>query len=228
MVMTGVTLALDAAASAGTIAVLVDGMLCAERTVEMKRAGRELFFPQLLEVVREVGATPRDLARIVCGAGPGSFTALRVVGAIAKGLCEGTGCSLYGVPSLALIVAGDERTRGGGRWLATLDAMRGDRYLALVTVAANGEISGVESMGLAPAAGVAERAALLGATLIGPDEALAVAPHARGVARCDALVGTIGAADLASWEPIYGRLAEAQVKWEATHGRPLALDRLAP
>jgi len=27
--------------------------------------------------------------------------------------------------------------------------------------------------------------------------------------------------DLASWEPDYGRLAEAQVRWEAAHGRPL-------
>jgi tRNA threonylcarbamoyladenosine biosynthesis protein TsaB len=28
-------------------------------------------------------------------------------------------------------------------------------------------------------------------------------------------------ADLATWEPNYGRLAEAQVKWEAAHGRAL-------
>jgi tRNA threonylcarbamoyladenosine biosynthesis protein TsaB len=27
--------------------------------------------------------------------------------------------------------------------------------------------------------------------------------------------------DLASWEPDYGRLAEAQVRWEAAHGRSL-------
>ena len=30
------------------------------------------------------------------------------------------------------------------------------------------------------------------------------------------------AVDLDAWEPSYGRLAEAQVKWEAAHGRPLA------
>ena len=29
------------------------------------------------------------------------------------------------------------------------------------------------------------------------------------------------AADVAGWEPVYGRLAEAQVKWEAIHGRSL-------
>jgi tRNA threonylcarbamoyladenosine biosynthesis protein TsaB len=30
-----------------------------------------------------------------------------------------------------------------------------------------------------------------------------------------------GPVDRARWEPAYGRLAEAQVKWEAAHGRPL-------
>ena len=35
------------------------------------------------------------------------------------------------------------------------------------------------------------------------------------------LLDATPAADLARWEPMYGRLAEAQVKWEATHGRPL-------
>jgi tRNA threonylcarbamoyladenosine biosynthesis protein TsaB len=27
--------------------------------------------------------------------------------------------------------------------------------------------------------------------------------------------------NIGSWEPAYGRLAEAQVKWESAHGRPL-------
>ena len=33
--------------------------------------------------------------------------------------------------------------------------------------------------------------------------------------------GAIERVDLDRWEPDYGRLAEAQVKWEAAHGRPL-------
>jgi tRNA threonylcarbamoyladenosine biosynthesis protein TsaB len=43
-------------------------------------------------------------------------------------------------------------------------------------------------------------------------------PHARAVAP---LLGDImrdGPVDLAGWEPQYGRLAEAQVRWEAIHG----------
>ncbi len=226
MVNAGLTLALDAAASVGTIAVLRDGAVVAERRVEMRSAEEERFFPAVLGTLAEAGGDVGALARVVCGAGPGSFTALRVVGAIAKGLCEGGGLPLLAVPSLALIVAADARTRGGGRWLATLDAMRGDRYLALVAVAGDGTVRAVESLGLAPSAGIAARAAALGAEPIGPDEALRAEPHARGVARCAALIDAAGPVDLAAWEPVYGRLAEAQVKWEAAHGRALVAGRV--
>jgi tRNA threonylcarbamoyladenosine biosynthesis protein TsaB len=46
--------------------------------------------------------------------------------------------------------------------------------------------------------------------------------HARNAVACVALAIAAGPVDLARWEPMYGRLAEAQVKWEAAHGRPLA------
>ena len=35
------------------------------------------------------------------------------------------------------------------------------------------------------------------------------------------MIDATPAADLAMWQPAYGRLAEAQVKWEAERGRPL-------
>jgi tRNA threonylcarbamoyladenosine biosynthesis protein TsaB len=226
VVSAGVTLALDAAASIGTIAVLRDGALVAERTVEMRSDGDERYFPAILETLTAAGADTSGLARVVCGAGPGSFTALRVAGAIAKGIALGKGCPLFAVPSLALIVASAPQTsQPGSRWLATLDAMRGDRYAALVEVGEAGAVGAVESLGLFGADALAARAAALGATRIGPGEAVPAMPHARGLARCLQLVASAGPVDLASWEPAYGRLAEAQVRWEATHGRPLASDR---
>ncbi len=223
--MDGVTLAMDASAGPGTIAVLREGAVLAERAVEMRSAAEERFFPAVLELLDSVGLRTRDLDRVVAGAGPGSFTALRVVGALAKGLCEGVGCPLFGVPSLALIPAGSETTRDGGRFVATLDALRGDRYAALVALDPRGDVALVEPLGLVAVAALAERAAGLGATLVGPDETRTAAPHARGVARCWSLIAATGPADLASWEPVYGRLAEAQVKWEASHGRALVSER---
>ena len=49
-----------------------------------------------------------------------------------------------------------------------------------------------------------------------------VVPDASAVASLLSRVIAAGAVPLDSWEPRYGRLAEAQVKWEAAHGRPLS------
>jgi tRNA threonylcarbamoyladenosine biosynthesis protein TsaB len=227
MVRTGLTLALDAAAGPGTIAVLRDGVVIAEREVEMRSATEERFFPAVLETLSAAGCAVHDLARVVAGAGPGSFTALRVVGAAAKGICEGTGIPLVGVPSLALIPGGAPTALGPGRYLATLDALRGERYVALVTLDEAGAVAAHEPLGLLEVAALPERATAYAATRIGPDEDFTGAPHARGVARCGALLEALGVVDLPAWEPVYGRLAEAQVKWEAAHGRPLVAERHA-
>jgi tRNA threonylcarbamoyladenosine biosynthesis protein TsaB len=220
----GVTLAMDASAGDGTIAVLRNGAVVAECTVPMRSGDDERFLPAVLATIADAGATPRDLTRIVAGAGPGSFTALRVVGATAKGFAIGRGLPLYAVPSLALIVGAADAAREG-RWLAVLDALRGDRHLALVTVGRDGAVTEVGSLGLAPEAEVPARAAALGARVIGPGAVVDAAPHARGVARCAALIEAAGPVPLDAWEPVYGRLAEAQVKWEAAEGRPLPPSR---
>ena len=223
----GVVLVLDAAGGDGTLALLRDGACVAATSVVMRGTREETLLPAILRALADAGVTLADLGAVVVGAGPGSFTALRVVGAMAKGIAEGRGCPLYAVPSLALLVAADDRTRHAGRWLATLDALRGDRYLVLVETDATGAVRVVESLGLGPAVEVGRRADALGATPIGPDEAMAAAPHARGAVRALALIAAAGPVALPAWEPTYGRLAEAQVKWEAETGRPLAVDRLA-
>ena len=65
----------------------------------------------------------------------------------------------------------------------------------------------------------------LGARPLGPQESQWAAPHARGVARLLRAIIGAGAVPLGSWEPEYGRVAEAQRRWEAEHG--LALPREA-
>lgn len=226
----GLTLAMDASTGGGTLAIFRDGALLGGREVVMRSNDEERFFPAVVDLLAEAGVGVADLARVVCGAGPGSFTALRVVGAVAKGLCVARDIPLFAVPSLALIVAADDvAMREGGRWLATLDALRGERYLALVELvggaagvpASRGSLQSVQALGRAPVGALAARASELAARLIGPDEAHRALPHARGLAGCAALVAAAGPVDVAKWEPVYGRLAEAQVKWEAAHGRAL-------
>jgi len=57
--------------------------------------------------------------------------------------------------------------------------------------------------------------------VVGPGREIDVSPHARGVATLLDSIIEAGPVDIASWEPDYGRLAEAQVRWEAAHGRKL-------
>ncbi len=222
-----ITLALDASTYVGTIAVLRDRTLVAAGEALMRGEQEERLMPAVVATLNEAGCSVRDVSRVICGAGPGSFTSLRIAGAIAKGIVMGNGASadgLFAVSSLALIVAARSATLEPGRWLALLDAMRGERYAALYDVGAGGAVKEIERLGLIRDGDVAGECARLGARAIGPRETVEAAPHARGVAiLLDQIVAT-GRVSLDTWEPDYGRLAEAQVKWEAAHRRPLTAE----
>jgi len=222
-----ITLALDASTYVGTVAVLHDRALVAEGEAVMRGEQEERLMPAVVATLGEAGCSVRDVTRVICGAGPGSFTSLRIAGAIAKGIVMGNGeraDGLFAVSSLALIVAGRSAQLEPGRWLALLDAMRGERYAALYEVGALGSVREIERLGRIRDGDVARECARLGARAIGPREMVEAAPHARGAAVLLDEILAHGRVSLDTWEPDYGRLAEAQVKWEAAHGRPLTGD----
>jgi tRNA threonylcarbamoyladenosine biosynthesis protein TsaB len=222
-----ITLAIEGATYQGSVAVIRNAEVVAERTLQAEdggipRAGRgERLMPAVAECLDEAGVRGSDIARIVCGAGPGSFTSLRVAGSVAKGLAAGYGVELYAVSSLLLIVSGAQPSLPNGKYLSVLDAMRGEFYSARIIFHA-----GVPVQSEAPtllSAGQLEEVRLRETALriVGPGQQIDVPPHARGVAPLLASIVESGPVNLASWEPDYGRLAEAQVRWEAAHGRPL-------
>ena len=217
-----ITLVVEAATYAGSAALLRDGAMLGERSVAMRGREHEALMPAVAELLGAHDIVPAALGRIVCGAGPGSFTSLRIAGAIAKGLALAAACPLIPVSSLALLVASIDAP-GAGRYLAGLDAMRGEHYVGLFDVSASGVVTALGPEGRIPSDHVAERAREWEARPVGPGQPGAgdVAPHARGAARLLTMLDAEPIADLACWEPAYGRLAEAQVKWEATHGRSL-------
>jgi tRNA threonylcarbamoyladenosine biosynthesis protein TsaB len=211
------TLALEAATSIGSVAILSGKRVLATREIAMRGGSEEHLLPAIDAALADVGATTRDLERIVCGAGPGSFTSLRVSASLAKGIAFAHSLPLFAVPSLALIAA--DAALVDGNYVAVLDALRGELFAA--AFAREGE----EVRQLAPArllsrGELALEAALLQAKVIGPEESPRTNPRAANVVRLGpSLVRE--PVPLASWEPDYGRLAEAQVKWELAHGRPL-------
>jgi len=173
------------------------------------------------QCMMEAGVRPSQLTRVVCGAGPGSFTSLRLAGAIAKGLALTAKAPLVPVSSLLLVVAGANPALAPGRYAAVLDAMRGDVFASVFSVTDDAIVTEAPATIVARSA-LAAFAREHAARLIGPVEDLVAWPHARGAALLGTLLPWPDAADLATWEPNYGRLAEAQVKWEAAHGRALA------
>lgn len=219
----GLTLALDASTYEGSVAVVRGGEVLAERAVAMRGEREERLMPAVAAALAEAGVSARDLARVVCGAGPGSFTSLRIAASIAKGIAEGTGAPLYAVPSLLLVVAGATPPLVAGRYVAALDAMRGEWFASPMEADGSGRVARWSAAALVSAAALDELARRERARVVGPRHGgdHPHPPHARGVARLLDVEGAITPADLSAWEPDYGRLAEAQVKWESAHGRAL-------
>lgn len=215
--MMPLTIALDASTYTGSVAVFREGAVAAAGDAAMRGEREERLLPAVAEALRSAGAHASEVRAVVCGAGPGSFTSLRIAASIAKGIAMASGASFSAVSSLALMVAA--ATAAPGRYLAALDAMRGELYVSLVEVDAAGIVSAAGPADIIPAASLEERAARDGATPLGPGLSIDARPRASALPRiAPALVTPVS---LDTWEPQYGRLAEAQVKWEATHGRPL-------
>ena len=209
-----ISLALDASTYIGTVAVFDDDRLLANGDAAMRGRDAERLMPLVIETLGRANTTIADVGQVICGSGPGSFTSLRIAASIAKGIAFGRGIPLLPVPSLPLIVAGNDAAPG--RYLVVTDALRGELFVQ--PVEASG--TGVRVLGEAELLSAQAAEALgvsLQASLVGPDVGKRWVPHARGAM----VLRPTSPADLASWEPDYGRKAEAQSRWEAAQGRSL-------
>jgi tRNA threonylcarbamoyladenosine biosynthesis protein TsaB len=219
----GLSLALDGSTYAGSVALLRENVVIAEKQLaDVEKPGRsgreELFMPMVADCLRDGQVAPLDLDRVICGAGPGSFTSLRIAASIAKGIAVGASIPLLSVSSLALIVADAGKE---GRWMAVLPAMRGEVYAALFEMK-DGVLLEIEGPRIIAEIEVRKEAADAEALLVGPAIVRGQNPHARSVSSMLESIVSGGECDIDTWEPQYGRLAEAQVKWEAAHGRKLS------
>jgi tRNA threonylcarbamoyladenosine biosynthesis protein TsaB len=217
-----ITLALDASTYTGSAAVIVDGRVAAEQSTAMKGADEERLMPAVADVLETAGTSPSMIDRVVCGAGPGSFTSLRIAGAIGKGIASALGQPLFAVPSMALVLGGANLARG--RYIVAIDALRGELYVGLYEIDAAQTIIEVERARLIPASELHRLSLEFDARVVSPspiDGGIVAMPRAAAVARLEHMIAAEGPVDIDRWEPAYGRLAEAQVKWESAHGRPL-------
>jgi tRNA threonylcarbamoyladenosine biosynthesis protein TsaB len=212
-------LALDASTYSGSVVLLRDNTVSGEAVVAMRGEHEERLMPAVASLLAQHSTGVDDLDAVACGAGPGSFTSLRIAASIAKGLSAAREIPLLVAPSTLLVVGGVKPPLRPGKYIVALDAMRGDFFCHEVDVTANNGILPGASWRDSRAT-LEQRANTTGATIVGPVESVAMAPHARGFAEL-IRSGITRQADMTTWEPDYGRKAEAQVRWEATHGREL-------
>ena len=231
-------LAIDTATDLASVAVGSPPVTQAAAFVQGSRQQAAQILALVEQVLTLTGVRPKELAGIVLGDGPGGFTGLRIGWAAAKGLAQETGLPLRTVPSLMAAAAGAARVLGEVPVAACFDALRGQVYGAVYVVKAS-SVETVVPPTLLTIEDLAARSPLCPRLVVG-DGALKYAEPVRrwsGAAPASveevvppavsmlALLPRDGAAhavpDPATAEPVYGRPAEAQAKWEARHGRPL-------
>ena len=215
-------LALDASTYAGSVALIRDGDVVGHSVAAMRGEREERLMPAVAALLESQSVPVDALDAVACGAGPGSFTSLRIAASITKGLSVARSLPLLVAPSTLLVAAAADPMLPAGNYVAALDAMRGDFFYQDVVISASGEFQSGDS-GRTSRSLLEDHAASRSARIIGPAESPAMTPHARGFARL-IRSGIAHPVDVTSWEPNYGRKAEAQVRWEAAHGRELGAD----
>lgn len=79
-------LAIDSSGLVATVAILENGSMLAEYTLNYKKTHSQTLLPMLDEIVRQMDLDLGSIDAIAVAAGPGSFTGLRIGSATAKGL----------------------------------------------------------------------------------------------------------------------------------------------
>ena len=120
-------LALDTSTSTGSVALGEDATVQAEVQLDVRATRSETMLPAVHSVLERYGRTPSDLAAVVVGGGPGSFTGVRIAASLAKGLCHALNLELYAYSSLAAVAVGADAS---GPVCALFDARRGQVYAA--------------------------------------------------------------------------------------------------
>jgi tRNA threonylcarbamoyladenosine biosynthesis protein TsaB len=118
-------LAIDTATLQAGVAIVDESGACiAARSARVTTHSEELL-AMIAGALDEAGRRPAELSAIACGAGPGSFTGLRIGLATAKGLCLATGRPLLLVSSLAALAL---RAPTGAIAVPCIDAWKGEVY----------------------------------------------------------------------------------------------------
>lgn len=114
-----ITLALNAAESRVQAAALRGGETVFAQEWHVPSQGTELLAPALADAFARMRLSLRDVRRIACVQGPGSFTGLRLVLSTAAGMARALGARQAGLSYTQLLACGPLLPRGAVLWVLT-------------------------------------------------------------------------------------------------------------
>jgi tRNA threonylcarbamoyladenosine biosynthesis protein TsaB len=120
-------LALDTSTEWCSAALWLDGRVLS-RDARAGHSHSELILPMIDRLLAEACVDLSALGGIAFGAGPGSFTGIRIACGVAQGLAFGAGLPVVAVGTLDCLA----EASGAERVIACLDARIGDVYLAAI------------------------------------------------------------------------------------------------
>jgi tRNA threonylcarbamoyladenosine biosynthesis protein TsaB len=127
-----IVLGIDTATAATAVALAVEDHPVAEARDDPPAGAHPGHATRLLaladELLSDAALDLPDVQRVAVGAGPGTFTGLRVGIATARALAQAGGCELVGVSSLAALAT--PALTGERAVLATIDARRREVFVA--------------------------------------------------------------------------------------------------
>ena len=229
--MNGIWLAIDTATDVASVAVGSADRVLAAQSMRGARRHAAQIIPLVQQVLAQAGLHRKQLTGFVVGDGPGSFTGLRIGWAAARGLAHERELPVLAVPSL--LGAAHAASAGQVATIAACyDALRGQVFAAVYAFP-EGRVETLVAPGLftladlipvtpvRPLRAVGDGAVRYAEQTVAwtghPPVSLAALPP---IAASLLMLGSAQGYE-ASGEPVYGRSAEAQVKWESRHGRPL-------
>ena len=226
--MRGTWIAFDTATDIASVAIGSVGGAVVGRVIRGARQQAAQILPTLHDLLATANVSLSQVDGFIVGDGPGSFTGLRIGWATAIGLAHDRRLPVIAVPSLL----GAAHAAGVTPVAACYDALRGQVFGAIYDFGSN-RVKTLVKPDLFTIPGLASRTRVRPANVVGDgaeryrEEVLTwTGREPVGLEALPPIAGSLLAlASLAGYppnaEPIYGRPAEAQVKWETRHGRPL-------
>lgn len=232
-------LAIDTSTQVSSVAVVSDGKLAAELTMQAKLTHSETLLPHIEEVLGMANQKKEELEGIAVSLGPGSFTGLRIGLATAKAMAYALQLPIVGVPTLRALAW--HFPMEGFQLLPMIDAQKGNVYVERY-MWEHGKLLRKTEVQVLPVEEVIRRTEELPGTVVLMGDVISKRiegkqtlpmhvvlaplhlrmPRAANVALCGLELLKEGkTGNVMDMEPVYIRRSEAEVLWEKRHGKAI-------